>query len=90
MRNGEFMFQKEQNRIHMNDEQGNLIAEVTFPETEPGVFTINHTFVDPSLRGQGIASKLVEAAVDEINARNGEVKATCSYAVKWLDERGEI
>ena len=84
------MFQKEQNRIFMNDEQGNLIAEVTFPETGPGVFTINHTFVDPSLRGQGIASKLVEAAVDEISARNGEVRATCSYAVKWLNERGKV
>ena len=28
--------------------------------------------------------KLVQAAVDEITARGGEVRATCSYAAKWL------
>ena len=81
------IFLKEQNRIFMNDEQGRQIAEITFPETEPGVFTINHTYVDPSLRGQGIASDLVKAAVEEIGMRNGVVRATCSYAVKWLNDR---
>ena len=82
------MFLTEQSRIYMEDEQGRLIAEITFPETSPGVYNIDHTFVDDSLRGQGIASKLVQAAVDEIQHRGGEVRATCSYAVKWLSERG--
>ena len=81
------MFQTEQNRIFMTDAQGKTVAEITFPETAPGIYTIDHTFVDGSLRGQGVASKLVQAAVDEIRRRNGEVRATCSYAVKWLSER---
>ena len=46
------MFQKEKCRFYMEDENGKLVAEVTFPETEPGVFTINRTYVDPSLRGE--------------------------------------
>ena len=78
------MFQKEKCRFYMEDENGKLIAEITFPETEPGVFTIDHTFVDSSLRGQGIASKLVQAAVDTIHCQGGKVKATCPYAVEWL------
>ena len=78
----------EGNRIYMQDESGNMIAEITFPETAEGVFTIDHTFVDDSLRGQGIASKLVQAAVDEISSRGGKVEATCSYAVNWLAKRG--
>ena len=82
------MFLTEQGRIYMEDEQGGLVAEITFPETSPGVYTIDHTYVDDSLRGHGIASKLVQAAVDEIQHRGGEVQATCSYAVKWLSERG--
>jgi predicted GNAT family acetyltransferase len=49
-------------------------------------YIIDHTFVDESLRGQGIASKLVQAAVDEIESKGGVVKATCSYAVNWLDK----
>ena len=81
------MFQKEKCRFYMEDENGKLIAEVTFPETEPGVFTIDHTFVDSSLRGQGIASKLVQAAVDTIHCQGGKVKATCPYAENWLSTR---
>lgn len=77
-------FIKEENRIWLADDVGNMIAEITFPETSPGVFTIDHTFVDESLRGQGVASKLVQAAVDEIGAKGGTVNATCSYAVRWL------
>lgn len=74
------------NRIFQEDETGRLVAEITFFETSPGVFVIDHTFVDESLRGQGVASKLVQAAVDEIHKRKGKVEATCSYARKWLAE----
>ena len=81
------MFKTENNRIYMENDAGEMVAEITFPETEPGIFTINHTFVDDSLRGQGIASKLVQAATDEIKAKGGTVKATCSYAKAWLEKR---
>ncbi len=74
------------NRILQKDETGKILAEITFPETSPGVFVIDHTFVDESLRGQGMASKLVQAAVDEIKKRGGKVQATCSYAKKWLEK----
>ena len=63
-----------------------MLAEITFPRTEPGVYTIEHTIVDSSLQGQGVAGKLVQAAVDDIKAMGGEVRATCSYAVKWLEK----
>ncbi|MBR2673840.1 MAG: N-acetyltransferase [Mogibacterium sp.] len=86
------MFTIEDNRIYMQDDMGKVVAEITFPETSEGVFEIDRTFVDESLRGQGMASKLVRAAVDEIKSRGGKVEATCSYAVKWLEknERGTI
>ena len=79
-------FIHEQNRIYGTDENGKVIAEITFPKTEPGVYTIDHTIVDSSLQGQGIAGKLVQAAVDDIKSKGGEVRATCSYAVKWLEK----
>lgn len=78
-------FIKEKNRIYCLDNNQKLVAEITFEEIEKGVFNINHTFVDNSLRGQGIASKLVEQAVKEIKNRNGSIQATCSYAKKWLE-----
>ncbi len=79
-------FIHEPNRIYGTDENNKVIAEVTFPETEPGVYTIDHTFVDSSLQGQGIAGQLVQAAVDDIKSQGGKVQATCSYAVKWLQK----
>ncbi len=82
------MFETEDGRIFMKNDAGNVMAEITFPETSPGFFVIDHTFVDGSLRGQGIASRLVQSAVDEITSRGGKIGATCSYAVKWLSEHG--
>ena len=78
-------FIKEDNRIFLKDENAKIIAEIEFEEVEKGIFSIYHTFVDESLRGKGIATKLVQEAVNEIKSRNGTVQATCSYAKKWLE-----
>lgn len=79
-------FIKETNRIYLKNENGKVIAEITFEETEKGKFNINHTFVDETLRGQGIASKLVAEAVQEIKTKGGKIQATCSYAKSWLEK----
>ncbi len=77
-------FIKEQNRIYAEDENGKVIAEVTFPESEEGICTIDHTFVDESLRGQNVAGKLVESAVEQIKEQGKKVNATCTYTQEWL------
>jgi len=79
-------FIKEQNRIYAENSQKKAIAEVTFYEIEDGVYNIDHTFVDDSLRGQGIGSKLVEEAVDLIKSKGCKVQATCPFASKWIEE----
>lgn len=70
-------------RIWLEDADGKLLAEVTFPIAE-GVATINHTFVDASLRGQGIAGKLMQAAADYLKENGRKIHPTCSYAVSWF------
>ena len=80
-------FITEENRIYCEAE-GKLLAEITFPETEKGVCCIDHTFVDDSLRGQGIAGKLVDMAVEQIKARGAKVTAVCSYAKHRLEKSG--
>ena len=79
-------FKLKKNRIYLENEDGKLLAEIEFEELENNRFNIYHTFVDSSLRGQGIASKLVEKAVQEIKNRGGKVEATCSYAKAWLEK----
>ena len=83
-------FIKENHRIYSKDQYGKVIAEISFNEIEKGIYNIDHTFVDESLRGKGIASKLVEEAIKEIESRKGKVVATCSYAKKILEKKKEI
>lgn len=82
-------FINEPNRIFVADENGNVLAEILFPLTSNGECTITHTFVDDSLRGQGIAGELVKRAVSEIEKRGLKIKSTCSYASNWLQKNGK-
>ena len=77
-------FIHEKNRIFAVNEEGRLIAEVTFPNIGDYVVNINHTFVDASLRGQGVASQLLEEAYEEIKKQGKTAVMTCSYAKKWF------
>ncbi|WP_182405866.1 GNAT family N-acetyltransferase [Mitsuokella multacida] len=81
------LFHEESGRIYAEDEMGKVIAEIVFPEVRPGVCEIMHTYVDNSLRGQGIAGKLMTLAVTAIKRDGKTVTASCSYAVKWLSRR---
>jgi predicted GNAT family acetyltransferase len=76
-------FQHEPERVYMNDAAGRCIAEVTFP-ISGGTATIDHTFVDPALRGQGVAERLLATAVKQIRSQGLKARPTCPYAVKWF------
>lgn len=76
----------ERDAVRCLNEQGEVVAEVTFPEVEPGIVEINHTFVDESLRGQGIAGQLLGRAVASIAASGYRARPTCSYAVRWFEK----
>ena len=82
-------FIKEPNRIWQKDENGKMIAEITFPETADGICTIDHTYVAKEYGGRGIAAQLVEEAVSEIRSQGKTVEATCSYAAAWLLKHGK-
>lgn len=81
-------FQQEPERIFALDSAGNLIAEVTFPISR-GVAAIDHTFVDPSLRGQGIADQLLCAVAGHLRAQGLKANPTCSYAAHWFSKHPE-
>ena len=81
-------FTTEENRIFYA-EDGKTLAEVTFPETAPGVVVVDHTWVDPSLRGQGTAGQLMQAVVDKLRADGRKAQATCSYARGWFAKHPE-
>ena len=81
-------FLEEQGRIYTLDVSGKLLAEVTFPD-DGDIAIIDHTFVDESLRGQGMASQLLRHAVDAIRRQGKKARPVCSYAVTWFEKHPE-
>lgn len=82
------MFIEEKNRIFLRDEKGNDIAEVNLVENEDNI-EIRRVFVDESLRGQKIASKLVFEVVQKARRENKKIVPICSYAVKEFETKEE-
>lgn len=79
------------NQIAMYEKGEKLLAEVTFPYTDETktIVNVDHTFVDDSLRGQGIAGKLMDELVRDMNYRHLKAVLTCPYAVKWFEKHPE-
>ena len=72
----------EENRIYLQDENWKILAEIDFEKIDEKTYNISHTFVDDSLRGQGIGNVLVEKAITYLTEKWYKVSATCPYAKK--------
>lgn len=65
-------------------EEGVLKAEITWTELA-NVMVIEHTFVDESMRNQGMAKKLLDQAADYARQNDYKMEPVCSYAVSAFD-----
>lgn len=65
-----------------------LVGKIEFPYDEEGNMVITHTFVSPDFRGQGIAGKLMERALEIGRQRKCGVIPVCSYAVSYMEKKG--
>lgn len=79
----------EENRLYAEDVDGALLAETTFPPAGEGVVDIDHTYVDESLRGQGIAGQMMETVVGILRQRGLKALASCPYAAAWMERHPE-
>lgn len=75
-----------QDKMLYLDDNNSIVAEIDFPKTGVNEITITHTFVDSSLRGQGIAKKLVEEVISIAQKEKYNIRATCSYAMRYFHD----
>jgi predicted GNAT family acetyltransferase len=55
-----------------------------------GAIVFTHTVVDPEKRERGMASTLVQTALDDVRDNTGlRVIASCPYVRKWISEHPE-
>lgn len=52
-------------------------------------FVITHVGVHPSLRGQGVAGKIVEAGLEHARTNSFRVVPMCSYAAAYIRRHPE-
>ena len=78
-------FKENSEKIWLENEEGKVVAYVEFPEIN-GVANVMHTVVDKSLRGQGIAGKLMTALVEKMEKEGRKLELTCSYAIDWFEK----
>lgn len=74
----------EMNRVFAMDSSGDILGEVTFPSCGDGLVVIERTYVKPELRGQSLASDLMQATHNEIKAQGKKACLKCPYAIKWF------
>lgn len=82
-------FEYETNKIFLKSHDGKIISEITFPKEDDNVVNINYVFVDESMRGKGIADKLMKEAVEQIKKSNKKVIASCPFAKSWFQKNQE-
>jgi uncharacterized protein len=77
----------EQYEIRVGDEMaGFTVAKST---DDPNVILFPHTEINETFEGQGLASKLVQGAFDDIRERGLRIKPTCPYILGWLPKHPE-
>ena len=71
--------------------EGHRLAELTFSATpDHKLVILDHTEVSDSLRGQGVARKLVEAAVDWARLTNVKLLPLCPFAKAIFDREPQF
>ncbi|HEY9159707.1 MAG TPA: GNAT family N-acetyltransferase [Desulfomonilia bacterium] len=82
---------KEETGIVHDEEGGSFSCQINGLECRAeyemagdDVIDIFRTFVDPSLRGRGIAEKLMRRVLEYAKDRNLKIRPSCSYAVTFF------
>lgn len=80
---------EEKNRFALYNDEGTEIGEMTWVDSGEDIMVIDHTFVDPTYRGQKLAEKLVRSGVEKARRDGVKIVPLCPYAKKEFDEKSE-
>ncbi len=73
----------------MVDKQNEKAASLKYSLFDSGRLVINHTEVKPSLQGQGVAGKLIDAAADFAREKNFKILPVCPFAKRYMQGKKE-
>lgn len=67
-------------RFFFVEREGKRLGEIALKQVSEKVWNMDHTQVDDALKGQGVARKLLDAAVAWGRSDGSKFTATCPYA----------
>jgi len=70
--------------FYIYDENKEILARLEYKKNG-NTLIFDHTVVSDKLKGQGIAQKLLDEAVNYARKNNFKVQAVCSYVVKKFE-----
>lgn len=70
------------NAFIYRQDDGRKGGEITFQRQHDNIIIADHTYVDPALRGQGIAAKLLAALAEYARSHRLKIRAQCSYVAR--------
>lgn len=82
-------FLKKGHAYVLNDEKGEQVAEITYSPANEKLVIADHTYVAKHLEGQGIAGKLLDHLVSEMEKEGKMIKPLCPYVVRKFEQNPE-
>jgi predicted GNAT family acetyltransferase len=65
------------------------LAGASYYRDRDGVRIVTHTEVDEAWEGQGVGSRLIADALDDIRARGLRVTPVCPFAAAYIERHAE-
>jgi len=70
-------------------QEGEVIGEITYSDTNNGMWIIDHTYVDPAHRNQQIGEQLVAEIVNWAREENVKLLPLCPFAKKEFEQQSD-
>jgi len=86
---GKLNWQHVPDRTFAESEDGELLAVATLADLGDNTVNIDHTYVNPILRGQGVAGQMMNEVAERLRREGRKAQATCSYADAWLRKHAD-
>lgn len=80
---------EEQDRFVLLNDENQEIGEMTWSNAGEKMMIIDHTFVEPTYRGQKLAEKLVYNGVEKARREGKKIIPLCPFAKKEFDRKPE-
>ena len=83
-----FRHDTSRHRYVLEDDAGTVVASTNYTVRQNRIL-FNHTEVADGYEGQGLGTKLVQAALDDVRAAGTTIVPLCAYVRGWIERHPE-